>query len=52
MLGQAHEAHAAYEKATLLTPLVDLNRRFPEVVSLASKYQHARVPGVVMGVAA
>ena len=52
MLGQTHEAQAAYEKATLLTPLLELNRRFPEVVSLASKYQPARVPGEVMGVAA
>ena len=44
MLARSDEAQTAYEKATLLTPLAELNRRFPEVVSLQQKYQPARVP--------
>jgi tetratricopeptide (TPR) repeat protein len=43
-LGRSVEAAAAYEKATLLAPLTELQRRYPEVTSLASKYPAAPAP--------
>jgi tetratricopeptide (TPR) repeat protein len=44
MLGQTDDARAAYEKATLLTAVSELHRRYPEVATLADKYQPAPVP--------
>jgi tetratricopeptide (TPR) repeat protein len=52
LLGRTDEARVAYEKATLLTPVMELNRRFPEVVSLASKYPVTATPPELAGVAA
>ena len=53
MLGQVEQARAAYEKATLLTAVSEMNRRYPEVASLATKYTPARVPAELQsGVAA
>jgi tetratricopeptide (TPR) repeat protein len=43
-LGRASEAAVAYQKATLLAPAVELQRRYPEIVSLASKYPAALAP--------
>lgn len=44
LLGRFAEAQRAYENATLLCPLVELQRRYPEVQSLAEKYVPAPVP--------
>jgi hypothetical protein len=42
--GKETHARAAYEKATHLTAVTEMNRRFPEVASLSSKYPPAPVP--------
>ena len=39
------EAQAAYERATLLSPASELQRRYPEVAKLAAKYHAAMAPG-------
>jgi tetratricopeptide (TPR) repeat protein len=44
MLGRAAEAQDAYTRATLLAPLPELHRRYPEVEKLAGKYQPAPAP--------
>jgi tetratricopeptide (TPR) repeat protein len=44
LLGKEAEAREFYEKATLLAPVVELNRRYPEVQSLADKYTVAQAP--------
>ncbi len=44
MLGRADEARAAYERATLLAPVIELERRYPEVAKLAEKYPAAPTP--------
>jgi tetratricopeptide (TPR) repeat protein len=44
MLGRTAEAQSAFEKATLLTPLSELNRRYPEVATLAGRYHPAALP--------
>jgi tetratricopeptide (TPR) repeat protein len=44
MLGQTGEAQAAWENATLLTDRLELERRYPEVQSLSSKYRSAESP--------
>jgi tetratricopeptide (TPR) repeat protein len=44
MLGRTVEARSMYEKATLLTAVSELNRRYPEVASIAGKYQPAATP--------
>jgi tetratricopeptide (TPR) repeat protein len=52
LLGRTEEAASAYEKATLLTPVAELNRRYPEVATLAEKYRPAAAPAdLAMGVA-
>ncbi|HYO10416.1 MAG TPA: tetratricopeptide repeat protein [Tepidisphaeraceae bacterium] len=51
MLGRTDEARLAYEKATLLTPASELNRRYPEVATLAARYAAAPAPAE-LGVAA
>ena len=43
LLGRADQARIMYEKATALQPMGELERRYPEVASLQSKYQ-ATVP--------
>ena len=45
MRGKETHAAAAYEKATHLTAVAELNRRYPEVASLATKYRAAERPG-------
>lgn len=44
ILDRHPEASAAYTKATLLAPVSELNRRYAEVASLASKYTPAEAP--------
>jgi tetratricopeptide (TPR) repeat protein len=44
MLGKESEAAAAYERATLLAPAVELHRRYPELNKLTDKYQPAPAP--------
>jgi tetratricopeptide (TPR) repeat protein len=44
LIGRDREARDAYEKATLLTPISELHRRYPEVVKLSAKYSPARAP--------
>jgi hypothetical protein len=44
MRGKEAHAAAAYEKATHLTAVSELNRRYPEVATLAGKYPPAAVP--------
>ena len=44
LLGRTAEAQAAYAKATLLSPLPELHRRYPEVEKLAGKYQPSPAP--------
>jgi len=43
-LGRDAEAARAYERATLLSPLAELQRRYPEAASLSDKYQPAVSP--------
>jgi tetratricopeptide (TPR) repeat protein len=47
MLGRESDAQAAYEKATLLTSPVELDRRYPELRSLAGKYRAAARPAAL-----
>jgi len=44
MLGKHAEAAAAYEAATLLAPAIELHRRYPETLDLASAYPAAAAP--------
>lgn len=44
LLGRYDEAKIAYEKGTLLTAVTELNRRYPEVATLASKLSPTPVP--------
>jgi Flp pilus assembly protein TadD len=44
LLGKSDDARVAYEKATLLTAVSELHRRYPEVVSLSTKYSPAPAP--------
>jgi len=47
LMGRDTEAQGHYEKATLLSPVEELQRRYPEVAPLAEKYQPARAPAEV-----
>lgn len=47
LLDQAEEARSRYEKATLLAPMTELHRRYPETAALAQKYAPARAPAEV-----
>lgn len=47
MLGQGPQAEQAYRNATLLLPLVELRRRYPEIVPLADKLAPAAAPAEV-----
>jgi tetratricopeptide (TPR) repeat protein len=44
LLGRTAEAQDAYTRATLLAPLIELHRRYPEVEKLAGKYEAAPAP--------
>jgi tetratricopeptide (TPR) repeat protein len=44
LVGQSDRAATAYRDATILSPVVELNRRYPEVTKLAEKYPAATVP--------
>ena len=44
LLGRAADAQDAYSKATLLSPLIELHRRYPEVEKLAGRYQPSPAP--------
>jgi len=44
MLGRESEAAAAYERATLLAPAAELQRRYPELAKLTEKYRPAAAP--------
>jgi tetratricopeptide (TPR) repeat protein len=48
MLGREDEARAAFERATLLSPISELTRRYPEVAKLTDKYQPAPSPPEAM----
>ncbi len=43
-LGDESAANAAYQRATLLSPLGELQRRYPEVTKLADKFAAAAAP--------
>jgi tetratricopeptide (TPR) repeat protein len=47
MLGREADARRAYENATLLSPEVELQRRYPEVRALVGKYPAAAMPAAV-----
>lgn len=47
-LGQTAQAQEHYEKATLLTPAVELHRRYPETSGLNEKYRAASWPQEVL----
>jgi tetratricopeptide (TPR) repeat protein len=44
LLGQEPEARAAYERATLLAPPAELQRRYPELAKLAEKFAPSIAP--------
>lgn len=44
LLGREPEAQRAYERATLLSPLTELQRRYPEAAALSEKYQPVMAP--------
>jgi hypothetical protein len=44
MLGRDDEAKAAYERATLLAPPLELHRRYPEMAKLEQKYPATVAP--------
>ncbi|MGD1276602.1 MAG: hypothetical protein ABR964_05190 [Tepidisphaeraceae bacterium] len=47
MLGQSPQAEQAYRNATLLLPLVELRRRYPEIAPLADRLAPAAAPAEV-----
>jgi len=44
LLGRSEEAAVAYQNATILAPLPELTRRYPEISALAGKYPPAPAP--------
>ena len=44
LLGRSAEAQDAYSRATLLAPLIELHRRYPEVEKLAGRYATSPAP--------
>lgn len=44
LLDRRQEAQTAYENATILMPLGELVRRYPEIEAMASRYQPASAP--------
>jgi hypothetical protein len=49
LLGQTEPARLNYEAATVLSPVVELHRRYPETADLAAKYAPAKAPVEVTG---
>jgi tetratricopeptide (TPR) repeat protein len=49
LLGKDSEARAAYERATLMAPISEIQRRYPELVKLAEKYPPAIAPPEIIG---
>jgi len=47
LMGKEAEARAAWEKATLLTPMVELTRRYPETSSVAERFGVTPMPAEV-----
>jgi hypothetical protein len=47
MLGREAEAITAYQNATCLAPLIELQRRYPEIAPLAKKFSPAPAPAEV-----
>jgi len=47
LMGKEAEARAAWEKATLLTPAVELTRRYPETASVAERFGVTPMPAEV-----
>jgi tetratricopeptide (TPR) repeat protein len=47
LLDRRQDAQTAYDNATLLMPLAELTRRYPEISPLATKYQPAPAPSEV-----
>jgi Flp pilus assembly protein TadD len=45
MVGRADEARVAYRTATILSPAMEIHRRYPETAQLAGKYEAAAWPG-------
>jgi tetratricopeptide (TPR) repeat protein len=48
LLGRSDDAQDAYAKATLLAPVTELNRRYPEIATLAQKYRIAPAPAEML----
>jgi hypothetical protein len=44
LLGREREAQTAFENATLLSPMSEIARRYPEIASLTEKYRPAAAP--------
>lgn len=44
LLGQTEQAGQAYAQATLMSPAVELHRRYPETADLANKYRATPAP--------
>jgi tetratricopeptide (TPR) repeat protein len=44
LLGQETEAQTAFENATLLSPMSEMIRRYPEIASIVPKYKPATAP--------
>jgi hypothetical protein len=44
ILGDEPQAKAAYERATLLSPAAELQRRYPELLKLAEKFPASPAP--------
>ena len=49
LLGREDQARVMYEKATALEPLVELERRYPEVAALKNKYPPTVPPAELQG---
>lgn len=48
-LGDSQQAQLHWERATLLSPILELTRRYPELASIATKYQIATAPPEAIG---
>jgi hypothetical protein len=44
LMGRPVEAQDSYTKATLLSPLLELHRRYPEIEKLYGRFQPASAP--------
>jgi tetratricopeptide (TPR) repeat protein len=48
LLGRAAEATVAYQNATLLAPIAELQRRYPEIAALAPRFSPTQTPAELM----